>query len=476
MMRPTGRFPFLTKRPVAIAMAIGVVAAGVILVARTRFSHQAIHATATYYCPMHPRIVKDRPGECPICYMKLVKRDDAPPSAPPQQQTAQQMKDICYMHNCPMAKAGKPCPMLVVAKAGEKVTCPVCGTHVTDAAATSGAQGKKILYWTDPMIPGYKSDKPGTSPMGMELTPVYEETGGGDMAAPADAPDGYAPILVTPQKQQLIGVKTAAVERRALRKTVRAVGTVAHDPELYQAQQEFIEAQQAWERAQATQMPEVVRRAQRLIESSKLRMRHLGLSEEMIEEMGAWTEPDHRLLLGGAGQYWVYAAIYEYELPLVQPGQAVSIEASAFPSQPFAGTVKAIDPMLDQMTRTVRVRILVEDPEGKLKPAMYVNVLIEADLGDVVTAPKEAIFATGTRYIAFVDQGHGVFEPRDVKVGAKTEDTYEILAGLREGEVVVTSGNFLIDSESRLKAALDGMTQDAQPGADAAGGGHSHGP
>ena len=451
-----------------IAGIAGVLLLGAVVVAVTQRSHHMAEARATYYCPMHPGIVKDRPGDCPICYMKLVKWEEAPSSAVPQQQPVQQMKDICYMHNCPMVKPGQPCPMLVMAKAGEKVTCPICGTHVADAAPAQpggvAAGNKTILYWTDPMIPGYTSDKPGKSPMGMDLIPVYEENGI-PAASTAAAPEGYAPILVTPQKRQFIGVTTAPVQRRSMTNTIRTVGEIAHDPELFQAEQEYLGALKAFKQAQTGTIPEVTERAQRLVESSRLHLRHLGLSEKLIEEVATQTEPDHRLLLGDTRQLWVYAPIYEYELPLVREGQIATVDAGMLPGRVFTGTVQSIDPILDHMTRTARVRFLVENSDHLLKPAMYVNVSIVVEVGEVLAVPEEAIFVTGTKFIAFVDKGQGLFEPRDVIVGVKADGYYEVKAGVVEGELVVTSGNFLIDSESRLKAALQDMS----------GGGHQHG-
>src|SRR3989338_11519372 len=125
-----------------------------------------------YYCPMHPTYTSDRPGTCPICNMNLVKKEITP-EMPEAQQVDKHLRDICIMHNCHKSHDGKPCPMMVLAKEGEKVTCPICGTHV--AGIPGGEKEKKILFWTDPMIPGYKADKPGKSPMGMDLIPVYEE-------------------------------------------------------------------------------------------------------------------------------------------------------------------------------------------------------------------------------------------------------------------------------------------------------------
>ena len=424
---------------------------------------------ARYYCPMHPSYTSDKPGDCPICNMKLVKADEASSiagtaTAKHREPSSGSFASICYLHNCSKWHGGKPCPMTVVAKPGENVICPICGSHVAEAA--QAAHPRKILYWTDPMIPNYRAQGPGTSPMGMELVPVYEEEqGSGPMQRDA-APQGYAPVLLTPQKQQLIGITTAVVESRALVKTIRTVGVVAHDPELYQTQEEFIQAYQAWQRAKTGSTPEVADQARQLVESSRLRLRHLGLSDRMIDDVSTWTQPDHRLLLGGAGEFWVYAPVYEYELPLVHQDEEAAIEANGFPGRLFRGIVKAVDPMLDPATRTTRIRIVVEDPEGLLKPEMYTTVSIRVDLGQALAIPEGAVFATGEQQIVFMDQGQGVFEPRAVVLGPKADGYYQLQSGVAAGERVVTSGNFLIDSESRLKGARQNVE----------GAGHSHGP
>lgn len=443
------------KKPVVIVLAVlsALLIGGVALGRLGQRSSQS--SEAVYYCPMHPTYTSDRPGDCPICNMRLVKREEA--AAPGADMAAHQhagtnLETICYLHNCAKAHDGKPCPMTVVAKPGEQVTCPICGTHIAEAAELPAE--KKILYWTDPMLPGYRAEGPGKSPMGMDLVPVYEEAQPGQAA---DAPEGYAPVLVTPRQRQLIGVTTAPAVVRPLEKTVRTVGVIAHDPELYQVQAEFIQSVHALRRAETSgAMPEIVEQATRLISASRLRLRHLGLSDVMIDEVAGWTKPDDRLLLGGAGQYWVYASIYEYELPLVRPAQPVTVTSDSLPGQSFAGMVKAIDPMLNPETRTTRVRLLVDDPSGMLKPGMYVNAVMAVGGGDALVIPKSAVFSTGERQIVFVDQGQGLFEPREVTLGVTAGDQVEVLSGVSAGEPVVTSGNFLIDSESRLRGALQG--------------------
>ena len=398
---------------------------GVLVVSLNRGNTTMSQAQAAYYCPMHPTYTSNKPGDCPICNMKLVKRESAEVSA--DKGNPQKAEDICYMHNCPMMKEGQTCPMMVVAKAGEAVSCPVCGTHVAETD-TKTLTKENVLVST---------------------------------------PSGYAPILITPKKLQFIGVRTAKVDRRVISKTIRTVGRIAYDPELYQAEQETISSIRAWKEAEKSTNTDAAANAKRLVESSQMRLRLLGLSKELIDEVATWESPDKSLLLTDpSGKAWLYAPIYEYELPLVKVGQTISIDISATLGKTLTGTISSIDSVLDPMTRTARVRAVLVDPDGGLKPEMYVNASIAVNAGEVLAMPEEAVFNTGTKQIVFVDKGNGIFEPRDVKVGFKTDGFYELKEGVSEGESVVTSGNFLIDSESRLKAALDGMDE---------GGGHQHG-
>ena len=437
------KFP---RRKIATAGLVVIALVGAAVAARIIHSHRHSHSVLSgrnvYYCPMHPTYTSDRPGDCPICNMRLVARPKG-------------FHDVCVMHNCAKIHEGRPCPMLVVAKEGETVTCPVCGTYVTGPGQ---AAPKKILYWTDPMMPGYKADKPGKSPMGMDLVPVYEETVGAGTGQGLISPQGYAPILVSPQKQQLIGVKTAPAQKRAMTKTIRTVGRVAYDPELYQAEAEYLQALRAFQNTGETSLAEARQQADLLLEGASMRLRLLGLSDSFIREMAKWEGPDKSLLLADAkGRVWVYAPIYEFELLLVKVGQTIRIETAALPGKNWEGQIRSIDAMLDPATRSAKARVLVTDREGLLKPEMYVDVSLDIELGELMGVPEEAVFDTGTRKIVFVDKGQGLFEPREVKVGVKADGYVEIKNGISESESVVTSGNFLIDSESRLKSALDGQ-------------------
>lgn len=465
------------QRQIAFGVAaVLTLVAGVGLAVRSRQAARQQTAGA-YYCPMHPTYTSDRPGTCPICNMSLVPKEMDPGeaqhthdmSAPEgksgqQQEVAKSFESICYLHNCPKLHEGRPCPMTVVAKPGEKVTCPVCGTRIAEGAKPSA--NRTVLYWTDPMIPGYKADQPGKSPMGMELVPVYAEDA---PAASTEAPDGYAPVMLSPQKRQLIGVKVAPVQRRELSRVIRTVGRIAYDPELYQAQQEYVLALQGLRQAEQAPMPALREQAQQLVDSSTIRLRLMGMNETAIAELAGRQVADRSLLFEDPEQrVWVYATVYEYELPYVSEGQTVYVQVPSLPERAFEGVIRAIDPVLASQSRSARARIVLQDPEGVLKPEMFVDVFIRTGVGTVLAVPTEAVFRTGTKALVFVDRGDGLFEPRDVVLGMAAEGSYEIRQGLAEHEPVVVSGNFLIDSESRLKAALDGIS-----GTDSAGGQHA---
>ena len=393
---------------------------------------------ATYYCPMHPSYTSDKPGDCPICNMKLVPMEKGG-------MAVSSGKKMCLLHKCKMAG----CKMELTLKPGEKVTCPICGTHVAEAAEI--AKGS-ILYYRHPMRPEVTSPTPKKDEMGMDYVPVYAEEEQTEVPVP-----GQATTRVSPEGRQLIGMKTEVLQRRALASTVRASGRVAYDPDLYNALTEYREAVRARDKVKDSPWPDVLERAGALVRASFLRLRQMGLSEAQIEESGRSEQSPTNLILGGAGgAVWVYAQIYEYEIDMVRPGQTAEITSPAFRGRKFRGVVKAVDPILSAETRSLKVRIEVPNPENLLKLEMFVNALIRADLGTKLALPEAALLDTGERQLVFVDLGEGRIEPREVRIGSEAGGYYELLSGAREGEKVVTSANFLIDSESRLKSAVPG--------------------
>jgi Cu(I)/Ag(I) efflux system membrane fusion protein len=267
--------------------------------------------------------------------------------------------------------------------------------------------------------------------------------------------DGF---YVSQEKQQLIGVKRDKVIYRLLTKIIRTVGRVAFDPELYKAQQEYIEALKTLENVKESGQEGVIKRAEALVEAAKLKLKLQGLDLRQIEELEERRENDQSLLISSSesDSAWVYATIYEYELEWVKLGQEAEISAASYSGKKFKGTIVAIDPVFDVMTRSVRARIKVDNIYALLKPDMYVDVQMYSDLGVHLAVPKEAIMDSGLRKIVFLALDYGRFKPTEVKTGVSTEEYAQVLDGLKEGDTVVVSGNFLIDSESKLKSALEG--------------------
>lgn len=429
----------MKTKPLLISILIfAAVAGGLVLFRSGLFmkesSSKASSEKALYYCPMHPTYTSDKPGDCPICNMKLVKMENHSDShtghehnsiqpqmsapVPPQELTVQalvNMKpgEVCLLHKCKMGN----CMIAMTPELARLGKCPHCGED-----------------------------------LGITIREAM--------------PEGYGNVRLSPEKVKLIGMKTDRVKRMPMTKSIRTVGRIAYDPELYQAEEEFVQAVQAFKRSETGTIPELKEQAARLVDSSKIKLRLLGLSDSLIEEVAQAGKPDRSLLYSEPGEtVWLYAPIYEYEIPLVKVGDQINVEVSAVPGKKFQGVIRSIDSVIDPTTRSVRVRAALDNPDGFLKPEMYVNASLENKLGEVLAVPQEAVFSTGDQNVVFIAKPDGVFEPRTVLTGMKAEGHYEIKSGLAEGETVVTSGNFLIDSESRLKAALQS----------AAGGGHQHG-
>ena len=323
------------------------------------------------------------------------------------------------------------------------------GHQVMQASAKEKEEAQADVYYC-PMHPTYTSDRPGDCPIcNMKL--VKREKAG-----EASADEKEKGFYVSPEKQQLIGVKTDKIIYRPLNKIIRTVGRVAFDPELYKAQQEYIEAIKTLENVSESGQKPVIKRSEALVEASELKLKLQGLDIKQIKELEKTKENDQSLLISSSDSYfaWIYATIYEYELEWIKPGQEAVISAASYPGKEFKGVIAAIDPVFDAMTRSVRARIKVDNQETLLKPDMYVDVQISSDLGVHLAAPKEAIMDSGLRKIAFlvIDKGH--FKPTEVRTGISTEEYAQVLDGLKEGDEVVVSGNFLIDSESKLKSAL----------------------
>ncbi|MEW6203269.1 MAG: efflux RND transporter periplasmic adaptor subunit, partial [bacterium] len=181
------------------------------------------------------------------------------------------------------------------------------------------------------------------------------------------------------------------------------------------------------------------------------------VTEKMVYEGHKAMAGEPLYMIADISSIWILADIYEYELPNIRIGQTASITLSYLPGKTFSGQVTYIYPFLEKETRTAKVRLELANAGYTLKPGMYANAEIKINLGKKLAVPQEAVLDSGTQQVVFLDRGEGHFEPREIKTGVRIEDYIEVLGGLSEGEVVVTSANFLIDSESNLKAAMSGM-------------------
>ncbi len=316
----------------------------------------------------------------------------------------------------------------------------------------SAAPAQAAKYYC-PMHPAQTSDKPGDCPIcNMRLVPVESGTTPEEMQKHHG---GQAAIHLTPDREQKIGVRTQAAEEIRLEAAIRASARVAHDPELYSALVEYDEALKGYREAKKSHWPDVRERSQALVDSSLLRLRKMGIGDDQARKI-IGGEKQRSLLLGEGDSIWVYADIYAHEASLVKPGQEIEFTAQAVPGEKFAGRVVAVDQILNPETRTLRVRAQVANKGRALKPEMYANAVIRVDLGKKLAVPQEAVMDTGTRQLVFAKTGEGHYEPREVRIGQEAEGYFEVLSGLKAGELVVASAAFLIDSESKLKAALAG--------------------
>jgi len=273
-------------------------------------------------------------------------------------------------------------------------------------------------------------------------------------------------VAIKGEQARLAGVKTEPLRKMHLFKKIRTVGKVAYDPQLAIAQEELISALKALDKMREGGIPEIKERAASLVGSSKRKLRLLGLSRQQIEELESTRTVETSLILPEE-KMWIYGEAYEYELSWVKPGEKVKVTTSSVPGEEFHGVITSVNPVLDPKTRSVTFRAQVDNPDLKLKPEMYVDVVIMSMLSpdgemEVLAIPKEAVLDTGMRKIVWVDVGNGQYEGKVVTIGPEATAMgvgsevkyYPVLKGLVEGEKVVTRANFLIDSQSQLSGTV----------------------
>jgi len=408
-----------------------------------------------YTCGMHPQVIQNKPGNCPICGMKLT----------------------------PLRK---------------------------QSGGASSPGERKIKFYKSTMNPGEVSPTPKKDSMGMDMVAVYEEE-------PAAA--GSTMITIDPVTMQNMAIRTSEVLSGPLRRTVRTVGVIDFDetmladvttkfkgwieklyvdatgkqvhrgdplfeiysPELYSAQVEYVLA--------LDQAAKTTLSGESLKATARTKLKFMDISDEQIAELEKTHQPKKTLRVGAPidgfvlekmavegmmldagmklyrladlGIVWVYAQVYEQDLPYIQLGQEATVSLSYMPDRKFRGRVTYIYPTVDEKTRTVRVRMEFHNPGYLLKPGMFTSVEVTSELApSALLVPDSAVLRSGEKNTVFVALEGGKFEPRTVTLGTRAEgDRYQVLAGLAAGDRVVTSGQFMLDSESQLREAIQKMLE-----------------
>ena len=421
---------------------------------------KAVVAKVQYTCSMHPFIIRDEPGNCPICGMILT---------PLQPGTA--------------------------------------------GSSGSGANSR-VTHWVSSMDPTYIREAPGKDSMGMDLVPIYDDGGTGqiviDPVTIQNIGVRFAPVmrrnlsrsirtvgLVAFEESRQYSVNSKVegwVERLHVNQTGQPVQKgqpllEIYSPDLVAAQQEYLLALGNSKRMANNPYPEIAAGAGRLLAAARTRLSYWDISDEQLAELEQSGQPrktmtlyspnggvvtmkkvvegmrvmagEELLLIADLSLVWVNADLYEHDLPLVRVGQNATVEIPALAGKSLLGKVSYIYPYLENESRTVKARIEFTNPGLLLKPEMYANVVIQTTPQDgALVVPGDAVLRSGRGATVFVALGEGRFEPRTVKTGLSDEDGFlQILSGLKEGEKVVTSAQFLLDSESRLQEVVRKMTQ-----------------
>jgi RND family efflux transporter MFP subunit len=395
--------------------------------------------------------------------------------------------------------------------------------HAADQKLEAGMidpkTGKKIKYWVAPMDPKYIRMEPGKSPMGMDLVPVYEEAGEEKEPASTIRIDPvteqnmgvrYGMVVrkplaksirtygnITYDETRLYTINTkfdgwidklyVDFEGKHVRRG-QPLFTI-YSPDLVSAQQDFLLAVQQMHKLPASASAVARADARRLLNASRVRLQYWDLTDQQIDAIarkgairktvtvyspaaGVVTKKNafeghyvkagvHQFEIADLSMVWVDVDIYEYELPWVRKGMPAVMELPYIPGKRFNGKVLFVYPYLDMKTRTARLRLAFENPTDELKPGMYATVLLKSALpGDTLAIPQEAVIDSGVRKIVFVARGKGKFTPREVELGVEGDNfEVQVLEGLTEGEKIVISGQFMLDSESRLREAVQKMLE-----------------
>ncbi len=392
-----------------------------------------------YTCPMHPSVIRDRPGACPVCGMNLVKKQ--------------------------LGEAIKQEKMSEIGSAGEEME-------------------KVTLSPTQKLLANVATEPVTRRSLSQEIYTVgkidYNET---NLAHVAARIGGRVDKLYVDFTGKEVKKGEPLLE--------------IYSPDLVSAQREYLLALNAYEKLKSGSLDEPTQNSQSLLEASKEKLLLWGITEDQITELKTTKKVKTHMVIYSLtsgtviekfvreGMYvmegenlydiadlknvWMFADVYESEISGAKIGQEVEVKTQAYPDEVFTGRISFIEPVLNPITRTAKIRADFPNPQHKLKPEMYVEVKIKSGQNqNCLTIPASAVINTGHRVVAWVEKEPNVFVPRDVKLGERLEDYYVVLNGLTEGEKVVSQGGFLIDSEAQLREGMAGMA-----GMEHAGGGET---
>jgi len=446
---------------------IAIIVAGYLLLfnGQSGDDYNSAETKQLYTCGMHPDIISDEPGNCPICGMNLV---------------------------------------------------PIKNT---DQSNTTKKKDRKIIYWRAPMDANEIYDSPGKSKMGMDLVPVYEDEAGGSGIVTIDpaVEQNMNVKIETVHKRNLSGkIFTNGVlsvnETNQYIVTTRITGWVEklyvnytgqyvskgsqlmdiYSPELVSAQQELLTALSYQNSSNASSLESIRESGNELVKNAVRKLELLEIPDSEVKKLidtkevktyitlyaqksGTVLEKnivEGQKVMGGMpllkianlSHLWLMADIYEYELSKISLGSKANINYNYLPDTSFSGKVSFIYPTIDPKSRTVKIRIDVNNLSGKLKPEMFANVEIEGkSLGTYPLVPENAIIRSGMKNIVIIALGEGKFKPQEVKLGGYADGYYQVLSGVSEGMHIVTSAQFLIDSESNLRSAIGQMQESEKP-------------